>query len=74
MNAEKEFIQYETQKVRKNTSLLNNILVFTKGYRLPYLLAILSQGLSVLFDSLMYVALAWFVDDWLMVSDRQVPL
>ncbi len=74
MNAEKEFIQYETQKVRKNTSLLSNILVFTRGYRLPYILAILSQGLSVLFDSLMYVALAWFVDDWLMASNRQVPL
>ena len=71
---EKEFIQYETKTIRKDASLVKNILIFTKGCRLPYLTAIASQGLSVLFDSLMYVALAWFVDDWLMTPDDRIPL
>ena len=71
---EKEFIQYETKTIRKDTSLLKNILIFTKGCRLPYLAAVGSQGLSVLFDSLMYVALAWFVDDWLLSPETRIPL
>ena len=72
---EKDFIQYETKTIRKDASLVKNILIFTKGCRLPYLAAIGSQGLSVLFDSLMYVALAWFVDDWLMAPENnRVPL
>ena len=71
---EKEFIQYETKTIRKDASLLKNILIFTKGCRLPYLAAVGSQGLSVLFDSLMYVALAWFVDDWLLSPETRIPL
>ncbi len=71
---EKEFIEYETKTIRKDASLLQNILIFTKGCRLPYLTAIGSQGLSVLFDSLMYVALAWFVDEWLMMPENRIPL
>lgn len=71
---EKEFIEYETKTIRKDASLLQNILIFTKGCRLPYLTAIGSQGLSVLFDSLMYVALAWFVDEWLMMPKNRIPL
>lgn len=71
---EKEFIHFETDQIRKGTPLLKNILVFTRGFRLTYLLAICSQGLSVLFDSLLYVALAWFVDDWLLSSEEKIPL
>lgn len=74
MQNEKEFISYENKQIRRGTSLLHDILVFTKGFRLTYGTAILSQGLSVLFDSLLYVALAWFVDDWLLASGAKTPL
>ena len=72
--SEYDFIQYEDRNISGNTSLLHNIFVFTRGFRLTYSAAILFQGLSVLFDSLLYVALAWFTDDWLLASGNKPPL
>ena len=69
-----EFIQFEKEKINNKNKIFSNILIFTKGYRLTYFFAILSQFLSVLFDSILYVALAWFVDDWLLSSDNPIPL
>ncbi len=74
MLTEKEFITYGQENIRRGTSLIHDILVFTKGFQITYGAAIFSQGLSVLFDSLLYVALAWFVDDWLLASGDKTPL
>ncbi len=74
MDGEKEFIRFETGAVTKKASLLKNLLVFLRGFRLTYAAAIVSQGLSVFFDSLMYVALAWFIDDWLLGTEAKAPL
>ena len=75
MESELRFIEYEKKTIDPRKNFFRNIMLFLKGYRLKYFLSILSQCLSVLFDSLLYVALAWFVDDWLMnESGDRVPL
>ena len=74
MQNETEFIAYESKQITPKTSLLKNLFVFVRGYEWSYAAAIVFQGLSILFDSLMYVALAWFVDDWLLKSGVKTPL
>ena len=74
MPGEIEFIEFEKRNLNKKRGIFSNILLFSKGYRLTYFFAILSQFFSVLFDSVLYVALAWFVDDWLLQTNHTIPL
>jgi len=44
------------------------------GYRVRYLFAILSQGLSTVCKTSVYLLLSWFIDNWLILKVRDVPI
>lgn len=55
-------------------SRLSGILNTMTGFRVRFLFAISSQVFATIFKTITYLALAWFIDTWLVEKDPSIPL
>ncbi|MHC1771602.1 MAG: ABC transporter ATP-binding protein [Flexilinea sp.] len=73
MNAQENILDYDLTQAKSKNRLLG-VWRMMSGYRLRYLFAILSQGVSTASKTGVYLLLSWFIDSWLTQKDRSIPI
>ena len=73
MKSSEKIIDYDLTSARSKRKLVN-LWYCMSGYRVRYLFAILSQGLSTVCKTSVYLLLSWFIDNWLILKIRTFPI